>query len=415
VFSRIRTLILPVVALSLVVGSFSLPAAASGAGGINAATVNGFHAVACTTNRSARAGKLMAVCKNGYLPNNIIVMAPNSAKLGGKTWQQIVAMAWKTTGNAGTNPSTNFLGTTDNQQLVIKVNGTQVFLLQPTLGTPNIIGGYSGNGVTNGVVAATIAGGGIGGFPNTVTDSYGTIGGGQSNQAGDSAGSTTDAPFATVGGGHSNSATGHSDTIAGGYQNMAQFNQSTVGGGARNAASGNASTVGGGTSNTASGPSATIPGGYQATASLYGQMAYASGRFADYGDAQTSEYVLRRTTTNATPTELFLDGDSGGNQRLTVASGRTMSFDALVVSRTNDTGGKSAGYEVKGLIENVSGTTAVVGTPTVTVLGEDNPAWDLTVQADDTSDALVFKGTGEASTNIRWVAMVKTAEVMFGP
>src|SRR5215831_11971112 len=32
-------------------------------------------------------------------------------------------MAWDLTGNAGTNPATNFLGTTDNQPLVIKTNG----------------------------------------------------------------------------------------------------------------------------------------------------------------------------------------------------------------------------------------------------------------------------------------------------
>ena len=90
-----------------------------------------------------------------------------------------------------------------------------------------------------------------------------------------------------------------------------------------------------------------------------------------------------------------------------------MSFEALVVARTDNAGGKSAGYRVTGLVENVGGTTSFVGTPTVTVLGEDNAAWGLTVQADDTNDALVFKGTGEASTAIRWVATVKTAEVLF--
>ena len=32
---------------------------------------------------------------------------------------------WSLTGNSGTNPSTNFLGTTDNQPLVIKTNGAE--------------------------------------------------------------------------------------------------------------------------------------------------------------------------------------------------------------------------------------------------------------------------------------------------
>src|SRR5690349_18577120 len=34
-------------------------------------------------------------------------------------------MPWELTGNVGTNPSNNFLGTTDNQPLVIKTNGTE--------------------------------------------------------------------------------------------------------------------------------------------------------------------------------------------------------------------------------------------------------------------------------------------------
>jgi hypothetical protein len=34
-------------------------------------------------------------------------------------------MSWEITGNAGTNPSTNFLGTTDSQPLVIKTGGSE--------------------------------------------------------------------------------------------------------------------------------------------------------------------------------------------------------------------------------------------------------------------------------------------------
>ncbi|MCI0477995.1 MAG: hypothetical protein L0Y55_17265, partial [Anaerolineales bacterium] len=54
--------------------------------------------------------------------------------------------------------------------------------------SPNLIGGYSGNSVTSGVYGATIGGGGGSGWPNLVTDNYGTVGGGYRNQAGDNAG-----------------------------------------------------------------------------------------------------------------------------------------------------------------------------------------------------------------------------------
>jgi hypothetical protein len=43
-------------------------------------------------------------------------------------------------------------------------------------------------------------------------------------------------------------------------------------------------------------------------------------------------YVLRQSTSDTIPTEMFLDG-YGASQRLTVGSGRTLVFDILVVGR----------------------------------------------------------------------------------
>ena len=47
------------------------------------------------------------------LPSVIVVLA-------------VSGCAWELTGNAGTDPNTNFLGTTDNQPLVIKTNNNDV-------------------------------------------------------------------------------------------------------------------------------------------------------------------------------------------------------------------------------------------------------------------------------------------------
>ena len=41
-------------------------------------------------------------------------------------------MPWNLTGNSGTNPSTNFLGTKDNQPLVIKTDGKEALRIAPT-------------------------------------------------------------------------------------------------------------------------------------------------------------------------------------------------------------------------------------------------------------------------------------------
>ncbi len=181
---------------------------------------------------------------------------------------------WSLTGNASTNPATNFLGTTDNQAFEIRVDngGTategrrRVMRFEPNATSANIIGGFNGNSVTAGVVGATIAGGGRSGDVNVVTDDHGVVGGGRNNRAGDNTGTTTDAGYATVSGGESNTASNDYSTVGGGYSNTASGTSSTVGGGFDNTASGTSSTVGGGFDNTASGVSSMVGGGVSNTA-----------------------------------------------------------------------------------------------------------------------------------------------------
>lgn len=43
----------------------------------------------------------------------------------GSRWVNLNTNAWKVTGNAGTTPATNFLGTTDNQALALRTNNTE--------------------------------------------------------------------------------------------------------------------------------------------------------------------------------------------------------------------------------------------------------------------------------------------------
>ncbi|MBL8244591.1 MAG: hypothetical protein JNL89_10385, partial [Rhodanobacteraceae bacterium] len=165
----------------------------------------------------------------------------------------LVGVCWDTQGNAGTNPATDFLGTTDNQALVLRVNNQRALAIAPNSVSPNLAGGFSGNSVTPGVAGATISGGGFDTSENSVTDDYGTIGGGANNVAGDGLGTSSDRRFATVGGGSSNTASALQSTVGGGNFNTASALQSTVGGGVGNTASAFGSTVAGGSNNTASG------------------------------------------------------------------------------------------------------------------------------------------------------------------
>jgi Chaperone of endosialidase len=160
--------------------------------------------------------------------------------------------AWSLTGNSGTAPGTDFLGTTDNTALVLKVNGQRALRIEPT-GIPSLIGGFSGNAVLAGVEGATIAGGGAAGDNNVVNDNFGTVGGGLGNVAGDPDDGSGSGIYATVGGGWDNTASGGYSTVSGGVTNTAAADYSTVGGGILNTASGIWSTVAGGAANTAAG------------------------------------------------------------------------------------------------------------------------------------------------------------------
>jgi len=209
---------------------------------------------------------------------------------------------WSLTGNAGTNPSTHFLGTTDNHALELRVNNARALRLEPNATSPNVIGGYGGNSVASGVVGAAIGGGGAtdhinqvtadadyatvsGGRGNTATSEGATVGGGSFNNVsnvwatvGGGYGNTASNGYATVGGGCDNDAEGYIATVGGGWNNGASGAGTTVGGGSSNIASGGTATVGGGYSNTASGDNATVPGGDRNTAQ--GNWSFAAGHRA---------------------------------------------------------------------------------------------------------------------------------------
>jgi hypothetical protein len=205
---------------------------------------------------------------------------------------EAIGQCWSSTGDSGSSPATNFLGTTDAQPLVLRTQNVQSLRIEPSsllaAGAPvtaNVIAGSSVNGVVNGTRGATISGGGapVGSDPdyggenqNRVSDHYGTVGGGYSNLAGDLQGTVVDTPWATVSGGRNNSAAGSGAvvgggaegfasgsfaTVAGGFQNRSTAANATVAGGDRNSAVGAESSVAGGSANDARGLRSFIAGG----------------------------------------------------------------------------------------------------------------------------------------------------------
>ena len=132
-----------------------------------------------------------------------------------------IAGAWGLKGNSGSIPGTNFLGTTDNKALELKVNGQRALRLEPNATSPNLIGGFSGNSVDP-VLGAVIAGGGESARPNHVANNFAVISGGEANTAGGFG--------STVAGGWFNTASGDDSTVAGGFDNTASGTGAFAGG-----------------------------------------------------------------------------------------------------------------------------------------------------------------------------------------
>jgi hypothetical protein len=212
---------------------------------------------------------------------------------------------WSLAGNGGTSPGFNYLGTTDGVSLTLAVSGTTGLRLEPSPGTPNLVGGASNNRADPGVFASTIGGG----EANSLEGSYAVIGGGDGNTAaeghtviGGGLGNLVNAPgsaiasgannlvtgelaviagglsitvtgdYGAAGGGRTNLITGTYATVAGGWNNHAVDEYAAIGGGVHNTASGFYAAISGGSYNTASDDLATVGGGFNHTASGYSSV-----------------------------------------------------------------------------------------------------------------------------------------------
>jgi hypothetical protein len=233
---------------------------------------------------------------------------------------------------------------------------------------------------------------------------------------------TNNGTDSTIGGGFRNLVHPSADdvTIAGGRENEIGTSAfyAAINGGLRNQIffASQSSAIGGGSENTieANVPFATIPGGRGARAISYGQVAHASGNFATPGDAQASTYVLRAATPDDQVYELFLDGTS---QRIRIPHGGVMTFHMLVVATTSGTLGFQ-GWELSGVVFHNGSSTVVVTGRKVRLLDDSgNPAtWDVNLATDNATRTLLIRATGHRigafSTPARWVANVRTAEVI---
>ena len=284
-----------------------------------------------------------------------------------------------------------------------------------------VVGG--GNNQATGAYSAILGGGdaGTAANRNVASGDWSVVGGGWKN--------TASGLFSTAAGGTNNIASGIGSFIGGGgtYGNITQISGNTgsgmasfIGAGFSNTSSSNGSFVGAGAVNTANGIYAAVIAGNQGTTrSIWGNHVIPSinPMSSSQGASQSAVLVIGKQTTDATATVLTCDGAAGsGTNQVTLPNNSAYFFKGEVIAGVTGAG-DTKGWTIEGVIKRGAGvgTTAIVGTATVTSLYADAGAatWALTATADTTNGALKITVTGQAATTIRWVAKIETTEMTF--
>lgn len=207
-------------------GSLHVSSSVPASFGSGVVTVNSNGLFVGGSSTVSMAGGGMTVDSNGVVVGGALTVGgdPVVVSSNGLTADDF----WQLGGNTGTSPATNFVGTTDNQALVLKVNGARALLLEPnTKDQPNLTGGSAQN-----QIAPLIDGGTIGGGHQNIIlpgADYAVIAGGQGNAVG------TNSSQTAIGGGSGNTVgtSSENSVIAGGIQNAIEGDSggSVIGGG----------------------------------------------------------------------------------------------------------------------------------------------------------------------------------------
>ena len=312
-----------------------------------------------------------------------------------------------------------------NDTYVAAISGTSLTLSKNASGSStNTLSFYTPHGVV------------VGGGNNQATGSYSFIGGG--GDAGTAANrNVASADWSTVVGGVGNQATGIGAFVGGGGVYLGTVNGnnasgvfSVVGGGLGNQTSGQGAFIGGGYTNYANG-NYSVVNGYNGTSRGIDSAFILSSRNSNntQGFSQSGWYNLSVSTTTTGAVALSSNSNAAGTtNQVVLPNGQTgtvsvYTFRVLISAHNSANTTDIAGWQILGVISrgNGVGTTALVGTPTVTLLGATSGAisagWgtlsNVAAVADTTNGALQIQVTGVASTTIRWSARVETNELAY--
>lgn len=155
----------------------------------------------------------------------------------------------------------------------------------------------------------------------------------------------------------------------------------------------------------------TYTAGYQSAATNYGQSTHASGQFSAQGDAQRTQWTARKVTTNNTPTDVALDGNT---TYFVIPIGNVIFGTARIVGTKAD-GTALSTFERQFRAKRVGSTSSLVGS--VTTIGadhEDNASTDVAITVNDSDETIRITVTGIASETWRWVVGFEGVQMAAG-
>ena len=195
---------------------------------------------------------------------------------------------------------------------------------------------------------------------------------------------------------------------------------SFVGAGSQNAATAAQSATIGGVANVASSAQG-VAHGARGVSNRLNMMAHGNSTVA--GECQAGRVIMRRTTTDATPVQLSMDGAAPTGATITtsthfiLANNQALSIGIRIIARSA-TGANHARFLREVVIHrdaNAASTTVDnVSTPDPDFKTAGASTWDvsITALATATEGGLLITVTGAASTTIAWGASVEFMEII---
>jgi hypothetical protein len=285
----------------------------------------------------------------------------------------ISTYAWMLGGNAITNPSSQWLGTTSAQPLVFRTNSSQVLQLNTNGSIQRDNGGNArGTNANDFQMSRSVA-------SQVASGPAATIAGGVNNTASGSQ--------SFVGAGNGNTASNDNAAVVAGINNTASGSQSAILGGENNQATAQHSVVSGGQGNVASGPYSAIAGGFnlQVGSRSFGFSGQTSGALTNLsGNSNIAAFVdvdlwLYAVRNQASQLRFYERSGAGGNN-YTAFQAQDQSTDIVYTLPSSITAG--------GVLQTDASGNLTWALPS-------SSSWSLTGNS-STNPATNFLGTSDA-------------------